>query len=86
MGYVKSPCLCIVTEYLPTNMQYVLSSNAVFDWGFVIHFSLEISKGIRSLHEYNPPIIHRDIKPSNFLVLFCMNLTFNFRAIISGGH
>ncbi|KAI5074546.1 hypothetical protein GOP47_0010507 [Adiantum capillus-veneris] len=41
---------------------------AFLDWRTRIQIALDTARGLRHLHESNPPVVHRDVKPSNILL------------------
>ncbi|KAH7432208.1 hypothetical protein KP509_07G013500 [Ceratopteris richardii] len=49
----------------------------ILDWKTRISIALDSARGLRYLHDLNPPIVHRDVKPSNIL------LDGNFRAKVA---
>ncbi|EFJ18335.1 hypothetical protein SELMODRAFT_105905, partial [Selaginella moellendorffii] len=68
----KQENLIIITEYLPKgDLQALLRRKSKGSLGGkqVLHFALDIARGMNFLHEHKPePVIHRDLKPTNILL------------------
>ncbi len=47
---------------------HIQAASNVFGWGFVLARSLDIARGMRFLHSFQPPIVHRDLKSPNVLL------------------
>ena len=58
----------LVLEFMDNgDMSHYLSQNNV-DWETQLRFCIEISSGMKYLHDQKPPIIHGDLKLKNILV------------------
>jgi len=62
--------LCIVMEYCEKGSLDSTFKDPLFctTWEFVFQIILEITAGIKFLHDFDPSILHRDLKTSNVLV------------------
>eukprot|EP01128_Nolandella_sp_AFSM9_P000684 TRINITY_DN10825_c0_g1_i1.p1 TRINITY_DN10825_c0_g1~~TRINITY_DN10825_c0_g1_i1.p1 ORF type:complete len:823 (-),score=218.56 TRINITY_DN10825_c0_g1_i1:212-2566(-) len=61
--------LTLVMEFCERGSLYdVLQDNVTISWTLAFQMLEEVVRGIKSLHESNPPIMHRDLKTLNVLV------------------
>ncbi|KAL5843785.1 hypothetical protein ACOSQ4_009743 [Xanthoceras sorbifolium] len=65
---MKSPHLCIVTEYMPGGSlyDYLHKNHNVLKLSQLLRFAIDVCRGMEYLHQSN--IIHRDLKTANLLM------------------
>ncbi len=67
IGTCSQPKMCMVLEYVELGgLDKVLRKTSSLSWKLVMHFLLDIAKGMQYLHHCN--VINRDLKSSNLLV------------------
>ena len=66
---MKQPNLpMLVMEYLPLTLTHCLEKYDYIPLETKYHIFLDVSIGLRFLHEQNPPIIHRDLTANNVML------------------
>ena len=70
---LKGLCMdpfCMLLELLPLGSlyDYIHDEEKALNWANVLKLALDISRGMRFMHNSNPPLIHRDLKSPNILV------------------
>jgi serine/threonine protein kinase len=67
---IKSPNLCIVTEFVKQgSLKDILTNTSIkLPWTRRLELLRSAALGINYLHTLEPMIVHRDLKPSNLLV------------------
>lgn len=70
LGACTAPFLTIVQEFCTKGSLYdVLNDkNESIGWDFIFKVSEDILKGLRFIHNYQPPMLHRNLKSSNVMV------------------
>ena len=65
----KVPDICLVTEYLPTNLYSLLHERTTpLDRPRIICLALDVARAFVYLHSLKPPVTHRDLKSKNLLL------------------
>eukprot|EP01114_Cavostelium_apophysatum_P014059 TRINITY_DN3544_c0_g1_i1.p1 TRINITY_DN3544_c0_g1~~TRINITY_DN3544_c0_g1_i1.p1 ORF type:complete len:1120 (+),score=330.70 TRINITY_DN3544_c0_g1_i1:85-3444(+) len=68
-GACLEPKVCMVMEYCSRgSLLKVLKSEKEIDWDQGIEYAVQMARGLKSLHTWQPPIVHRDMKTPNLLI------------------
>eukprot|EP01102_Stenamoeba_stenopodia_P010693 TRINITY_DN324_c0_g3_i1.p1 TRINITY_DN324_c0_g3~~TRINITY_DN324_c0_g3_i1.p1 ORF type:complete len:1230 (-),score=275.04 TRINITY_DN324_c0_g3_i1:2625-5846(-) len=70
LGFVKSPCFCIITEFMPRGSLYDIIHNPQVRLNNQHIWKVAYSVGLAMsyLHSQKPAIVHKDLKSHNILV------------------
>lgn len=69
-GACLDPKVCIVMDYCKRGTLFHVLNNIKnpIDWKRAFGFAIGMAKGLKTLHDWDPPVFHRDMKSLNLLI------------------